>query len=176
MGDKRVTNTLTCPRKHCHIWIVRLFRNPVYGYAVTWVRIPPSPPDMTKGPLAPLSCLGVWWCGRTHSGPTNSSGTTKSSGTILDDGVGPEGANPMEGVSNLDAEGGPERSEGRASGTMRAHPTLPHSHRLHPSSRRRLPICRSVAERRRLSRTSSRTLSQSKRRAIAYRVSPLRTV
>jgi len=39
--------------------------------------------------------------------------------------------------------------------------------RLHPSSRRRLPICRSVAERRWLLRTSSRTSSQWKRRAMA---------
>src|SRR5690348_6863212 len=48
--------------------------------------------------------------------------------------------------------------------------------RLHPTSCNRLPTCRSPAECRRLPRTKSRTSSQSKRRAIAYSVSPLRTV
>jgi hypothetical protein len=51
-----------------------------------------------------VGVLRFWrggWCGRTHSRSTNSPG------------------------ANSDAEGGPEHSEGRASGTMRAIPPSP---------------------------------------------------
>ena len=150
---------------------MRRIRNPVYGHTVTWVRIPPSPPE-TKTPL--VGVLRFWGQG----GVDEPAGSTNLSGT------------------NSDAEGGPERSEGRASGTMRAiPPSPPHTtkgpngpfafpererrsdrHRLHPTSRNFFPTCRSVFELRWLPRTSSRTSSHWKRRAIAYKVSPRRTV
>src|SRR5450759_1769958 len=56
---------------------MRRIRNPVYGYAVTWVRIPPSPPDTQSAPS--WGVLRIW-----RRGWTNPLGSTKLFGTILD--------------------------------------------------------------------------------------------
>ena len=47
---------------------MRRIRNPVYGYAVTWVRIPPSPPETRTPLMGRFAFPEKWWCERPRSG------------------------------------------------------------------------------------------------------------
>src|SRR5690348_8355427 len=93
---------------------MRRIRNPVYGYAVTWVRIPPSPPEAKNAPCGRFLFLakGVAWTNPLGLRDPSMDSALRAGGyadvrlRLL-----PPPSTNSPGT-NSDAEGGPERSKG----------------------------------------------------------------